>query len=56
MLDSFELLVRPLYSRIQSNFLEAEALGTLRDSLLPELISGELHVKDVEGLIERASA
>jgi type I restriction enzyme S subunit len=35
---------------------ESRCLGTLRDALLPKLISGELRLKDVERFTERARA
>jgi type I restriction enzyme S subunit len=36
---------------IQSNTLETEHLTTIRDTLLPKLISGELRISDAEKLV-----
>jgi type I restriction enzyme S subunit len=33
---------------------ESDTLMTLRDTLLPKLLSGELRVRDVESLVEEA--
>ena len=40
-----------IYSQIENNILENQTLTTLRDTLLPKLISGEVRVKDVEQTI-----
>jgi type I restriction enzyme S subunit len=44
--DRFQRLVDPLLLRTESNVRESEALGAIRDTLLPKLISGELRVKE----------
>jgi len=41
---------RPWFDRIKACCLESRTLATLRDTLLPKLISGELRVKDAEAL------
>lgn len=46
-LAEFERSVGPLMERITANAREAETLATLRDTLLPKLISGELRVLEV---------
>jgi type I restriction enzyme S subunit len=38
--------VRPLHELIQTNESQSEVIGTIRDALLPKLISGEIRVKD----------
>jgi type I restriction enzyme S subunit len=48
VVDEFERLAEPLLRRIHKNLLESRALATLRDALLPKLISGEIRVKDVK--------
>lgn len=48
VMQAFDRLVRPAYERIVANEKECRALATLRDTLLPKLISGELRVKDAE--------
>lgn len=40
--SEFDETVRPLYERITANLAESETLSTLRDTLLPRLLSGEL--------------
>lgn len=45
---SFDGLVRPLMQRILTNLLESRTLGSIRDALLPRLISGEIRIKDAE--------
>ena len=43
LLEAFEKQVRPLLSAVDANLHEARTLSTLRDTLLPKLLSGELH-------------
>lgn len=43
---SFSQMLRPSVDHIIAGIHESRALGTLRDSLLPKLISGDLRVKD----------
>ena len=40
-------ILRPIYNQIYANGLQNEMLSTLRDTLLPKLMSGELSVEDV---------
>lgn len=51
VLQAFDKRVRPFYSRIVENERESRTLATLRDTLLPKLISGELRVPDAERLV-----
>jgi type I restriction enzyme S subunit len=51
---SFDAFMRPCVERIISGIHESRTLATLRDALLPKLISGELRVKDAEKFIGRA--
>jgi type I restriction enzyme S subunit len=44
VLDEFKRQVAPLHQRIVSNLQESRTLATLRDALLPKLLSGELRV------------
>jgi type I restriction enzyme S subunit len=44
IMDAFTKQVSPLYDRITSNLKESRTLATLRDTLLPKLLSGELSV------------
>jgi type I restriction enzyme S subunit len=51
----FGTLVRPLFARAAVAARESGALASLRDALLPKLISGEVRVKDAERVFrERA--
>lgn len=47
-LDEFEALVSPMDAAIRNNYDEICRLEQLRDSLLPQLMSGELDVSDIE--------
>ena len=48
ILADFNSLVHSLFCKIKHNEQESRHLSTLRDTLLPRLMSGELHVKDIE--------
>ena len=42
--------------RFAVNLKQAETLTSLRDTLLPRLISGQLRLPDAEALVEEAAA
>jgi type I restriction enzyme S subunit len=42
----------PLLQEMESNIIENQTLTTLRDTLLPKLISGEVRVKEAEKILE----
>ena len=44
VMQAFEQLARPIYERIVECTRESRTLATVRDTLLPKLISGELRV------------
>lgn len=44
----FEEFVSPLFARIRANDEESRTLASLRDSLLPKLMRGEVRVREVE--------
>ena len=44
-----------LDDKIWNNVLENRTLSTLRDTLLPKLISGELRLQEAETLVERVA-
>ncbi len=50
-LDEYLRSVESIYSQIENNILENQTLTSLRDTLLPKLISGEVRVKDVESQV-----
>lgn len=48
ILDAFQQVCAPLFEMAESNRLESRDLATLRDTLLPKLLSGEVSVEHVE--------
>lgn len=50
--EAFEEEVKPILDRIREALVESRTLATLRDALLPKLISGELRVTDAERFLE----
>jgi len=50
----FEDYISPYFKKIRENLFESCTLSSLRDTLLPKLISGELRVPDVEKFLEEA--
>lgn len=46
--QSFQREIEGLFAMIKNNSIETQTLTTLRDTLLPKLISGEVRVKDIE--------
>ena len=54
LLDEFDSYVSSLAARLHHCSTESRTLTTLRDTVLPKLISGELRVKHAEQLIEEA--
>jgi len=53
IMDAFEQLVKPLLIQFRRNLDEGSTLATMRDALLPRLISGELRAKDSGRFLER---
>jgi type I restriction enzyme S subunit len=53
--EHFGRLVSCFLLRITENDQESRTLATLRDTLLPKLISGELRIKDAERFLEQAT-
>jgi type I restriction enzyme S subunit len=54
ILDAFVEVMEPLYQKVRANLLQTRTLATLRDMLLPRLLSGELRVRAAEALVEGA--
>jgi type I restriction enzyme S subunit len=44
----FEDVAKPLFEKIVANRAQSQALSTLRDTLLPRLISGQLRLPEAE--------
>lgn len=55
VLAEFSRVARPLLRKVAGNDGQSTTLAALRDTLLPQLISGELRVKDAENFTKRAS-
>ena len=52
ILQAFDRMVLPLFSKLQKNFDENQTLAELRDTLLPKLMSGEIRVANAEREVE----
>lgn len=55
VMQAFGSMADPLIQRIIRNAAESRTLATLRDLLLPRLMSGELRVRDAEAAVEKAA-
>ena len=55
VLNRFMTIVRPHYEHIALNVSESSTLATLRDTLLPKLLSGEITLPAAEALAEDVS-
>ncbi|MCR2745291.1 restriction endonuclease subunit S [Limnobacter parvus] len=51
VVNAFNEVVRPMLTTIQANVLENKSLATIRDLLLPKLISGELRVNEADSIV-----
>ena len=51
ILLAFDVQVAPFFQRVLANLQESRTLATLRDTLLPKLLSGELSVASLESSI-----
>ena len=54
VLRAFNPVARPLLEKVSANQRQAQTLATLRDTLLPRLISGQLRLPEAEALAEVA--
>ena len=52
LLRSFENSAAPLFARILSGVRESKTLAQTRDLLLPQLMSGEIRVREAERMVE----
>ena len=55
VITAFEETIAPVMERIKENLIQARTLATLRDTLLPRLISGQLRLPEAEAMVEGAS-
>lgn len=46
-LESFDSIIQPFFAQIRNLRAENDKLATIRDTLLPKLMSGEINVSDV---------
>ncbi len=51
-MDSYIQKIQPLRRKLYSTLAESRTLAELRDTLLPQLMSGKLRVKDAEKIVE----
>ena len=54
VVEAFMALAAPMFNRLASNERQAQTLSTLRDTLLPRLISGQLRLPEVEAKLQEA--
>ena len=47
---AFKRIAEPLFQRLITNEQESHTLAAIRDALLPKLLSGQIRVKDMEGI------
>ena len=50
LMEEYTRRATPLFNQIALNCFQARTLATLRDTLLPKLLSGELRVSDVDAI------
>ena len=55
VITAFEETIAPVMERIKENLIQARTLATLRDTLLPRLISGQLRLPEAGAMVEGAS-
>jgi type I restriction enzyme S subunit len=56
IVEHFGAVVRPLFARAAAASRESRVLASVRDTLLPKLISGELRVREADRVIAEAAA
>ena len=54
ILRAFNVVARPLLAKVSANQRQAQTRTTLRDTLLPRLISGQLRLPEAEALAAAA--
>jgi type I restriction enzyme S subunit len=54
LITHFDLVASALLSRLKANREQAQKLSTLRDTLLPRLISGQLRLPEAQAILEGA--
>lgn len=56
ILSAFERMASPLFQRVLSSSIESMSLTSIRDALLPKLLSGEIRVPDADGTSRNSCA
>ena len=51
VLNEFESIARPVRAKMEANIARIQNLSRVRDTLLPRLISGQLHLGDVQATL-----
>ena len=52
--EAFGALIAPLYEAVRANVDQAQTLSSLRDTLLPRMISGQLRLPEAQAATEAA--
>jgi type I restriction enzyme S subunit len=52
LVEAFTTIAKPMFDQINRNIDQSRTLATLRDTLLPKLLSGELRVPQAAALVE----
>ena len=55
IMRKFQETVRPWFEMLKTNDEESQTLATIRDALLPKLLSGELRIEDTNKFTEEAA-
>ena len=56
IMNRYVEIIEPVILKIHHQQVQAQTLATLRDTLLPRLISGQLRLPDAEAMVEEAAA
>lgn len=54
LLKRFDTIVSQFFKKRQANGLQSKVLASLRDTLLPKLLSGEIRIKEAEKIAAKA--
>ena len=55
IISDFDDQVKPLADKVEHNNSQSRTLASIRDAMLPKLLSGEIRVKDAERFVEGTS-
>jgi type I restriction enzyme S subunit len=56
VVEAYEAMALQLHQRVRVNTQQAQTLATLRDTLLPRLISGQLRLPEAQAALTEATA